>query len=282
MPELPEVEIITVLLKPNLVGKMIADITVLEPKIFHGNGDDIRQQKIVDVTRKGKVASIKLSNSKYISFHLKMSGQMLYADNVKNASYPNPVPRADSSSLPAKTTKVIFTFTDGSGLFFNDMRKFGWVKISDKPEGPTSPDALSDEFSAHYLFQITQSSRKPIKVLLMDQEKIAGIGNIYANDSLWEAGIHPARIAHTLTEKETAALHSAIKTVLSDSIKHQGSSADDELYILPNGEKGTYQHRFRVYHQHNSKCKKCSGEIKRIKQAGRSSFFCVNCQISDI
>lgn len=280
MPELPEVETIRLMLESRIISKTISAIQILEPSQFIGDEKALIGSTVKELQRRGKVLSIMLSNGAVISTHLKLTGQILYASDRKNATYINTIPYAESSKLPAKSTRVIIEFTDGSALFFNDIRKFGWVKVGSEPHGPTSADVLSRQFTKEYLADITSKTRKPIKTLLMDQEYIAGIGNIYANDSLWAAGINPERKSNSLNEDEIVRLHDSILTTINKGLKYKGSSARDEVYILPDGSKGNYQLHFKVYHREGLPCLKCKTNIIRIKQAGRSSFYCPNCQKS--
>ncbi|NTU74365.1 bifunctional DNA-formamidopyrimidine glycosylase/DNA-(apurinic or apyrimidinic site) lyase [Candidatus Roizmanbacteria bacterium] len=278
MPELPEVETIRRHLVSNLVGKEIADVEIRTPKQFIGDPRKILHQTIENVIRSGKVLSFVLKNGEFISIHLKMSGQLLFTPDAKHAEFRYPIPLADGATLPAKTTRVILTFSDGSALFFNDMRKFGWLKLSSRPEGPTSPDAISNNFTPTYLSTVTRKTKKAIKMVLTDQDLIAGIGNIYVNDALYLAYINPIRPANSLSDQEIEKLYIAIKTVLEKSIELKGSSAKDELYVLPDSSKGGYQNHFLAYHQHGKKCSRCGDTFVRIVQGGRSSFYCPTCQ----
>ena len=281
MPELPEVETIRLFLSQHLPGKKIIEIDIREPKQFHGNPRQAVNKVIESIGRTGKILHIKLQDDikpLYLSFHLKLSGQILYSDN-RNLEFKNVIPRANSNRMPGSTTRVIFYFSDDSALYFNDMRKFGWVKLSEKPEEPVAIDILSPVFTYHYFAQAIQDVRRPIKIVLMDQEKMAGIGNIYANDSLWEAQIHPARKADTLTDIEKKTLYDAILKTINEGVLYRGSSAKDELYVLPNSEKGGYQEHFKTYHQHGTPCKRCGTSIERIVVGGRGTFFCPKCQV---
>ena len=277
MPELPEVETIKRELKPNIIGKTISSIEILSLKNFVGQKEQAVGKKIIEIERFGKVLVMTLSNKKYINVHFKLSGQMLFAENVKSASYKNPIPFTKGNKLPANTTRIIIKFRGGSGLFFNDLRKFGWIKLTDKPEKPKGVDVLSKEFTVDYLKKILPS-RRPIKVALMDQDKITGIGNIYANDALFIAKVHPQRLANSLKNNEVDLLYLAVKKVIADGIKDQGSSGADEAFILPDGSKGRHQRHFLVYQQEGKPCRICKTIIKRVKHHGRSSFFCRHCQ----
>lgn len=277
MPELPEVETIKRNLSPNIIGRTISEIEILSPKNFFGSKENAIGKKIIRVERFGKVLVIVLNNQKYLNIHFKLSGQMLFAKSIENATYKNPIPFTKGNKMPANTTRVIIKFKDGAGLFFNDLRKFGWIKLTDKPEKPKGTDVLSNEFTVKFLKKILPSKR-PIKVALMDQDKITGIGNIYANDSLFLAKIHPQRLANSLTENEITKLHESIIQEIKKGIKDQGSSGADEAFILPDGSKGKHQRNFLVYQREGEPCQRCKTIIKRVKHHGRSSFFCPNCQ----
>ena len=167
---------------------------------------------------------------------------------------------------------------DNSGLFFNDLRKFGWIKVADKPEQPKGNDVLSKNFNLQFVNSFIHKTNKPIKLLLIDQDKIAGVGNIYANDALFLAKINPLRRSNTLTAPEINNLYKAIKKVIEQGLKHGGSSGADEAYIRPDAKKGEHQKYFMVYQREGEPCSHCKTPIKRIKQGGRSSFFCPVCQ----
>lgn len=279
MPELPEVETIRLRLHKNLVGRIIKNVTVIRAKQFIGSKKDIIGKKVISVIRKGKVISFKLSNEKYISIHLKMSGQLLFAENKKDVAFNSIIPFAKSNIMPGKTTRIVIVFEDDAALFFNDLRTFGWMKVGKQPEGPQSIDVLSPDFTEEYLQKVTEKTRKPIKVLLMDQEALAGIGNIYANDSLFIAKINPLRLSNTLSPDEVERLYKSIQEIIAEGLLYRGSSARDEVYVMPDGSKGSYQEHFKVYHRENKPCLRCKTPIKRIKQGGRSSFYCPICQI---
>jgi formamidopyrimidine-DNA glycosylase len=278
MPELPEVETIRLELKPNIVGKTISGIEVLSHKNFVGKKETAYGKKITDVLRFGKVLTIALDNGKYINAHFKLSGQMLYSSNAKKAVFKNKIPFTKGNVMPANTTRIIIKFKDGGALFFNDLRKFGWIKLTEKPEAPKGIDVLAKGFTVGYLSGVLGNTRRPVKVALMDQDKITGIGNIYANDSLYLAKVHPQRLSNSLNDKEINALHKAIIDEIKKGIRDQGSSGADEAFILPDGSRGNHQRHFLVYQREKQPCLKCKTAIKRIKHNGRSSFFCPECQ----
>jgi formamidopyrimidine-DNA glycosylase len=278
MPELPEVESIKRILKPNIVGKTIAEIKILSPKNFIGNVKDVLNKKVTEINRFGKVLVIGISNNKYLNIHFKLSGQMLFAKNADKAVFKNIIPFTGGNKMPANTTRVIIKFTDGSGLFFNDLRKFGWIKVSDQPLKPKGVDVLDKKFTPKLLTNLASLTRRPIKVFLMDQDLITGIGNIYANDSLFLAKIHPQRPANSLKNQEIEWLYKAIHKTIKEGLRDLGSSGADEAFILPDGSKGGHQRHFLVYQREKQLCLICKTIIKRIKHNGRSSFFCSSCQ----
>jgi formamidopyrimidine-DNA glycosylase len=278
VPELPEVETIRLQLQPQIGGKKIKSIEIFSQKQFIGNPKTVINQKIVEIQRKGKVLSMKLSNNLYLNIHLKLTGELLFTKNKNNPVFPEVIPFTNTKKMPGSTTRIIISFHDGSILFFNDLRKFGWIKVGNKPEQPKGIDVLSNDFSLPLVNSLTRKTDKPIKLLLMDQDKITGIGNIYANDALFLAKIHPQRKSRSLSGKETANLYKAIKKIIEQAILHGGSSGADEAFIKPDGRKGEHQRYFLVYQQENLPCPNCKTPIKRIKQNGRSSFFCPRCQ----
>ena len=278
MPELPEVETIRINLVDKIVGKKIVKITILEKKQFIGNPQLVLNHKISKILRHGKQLAIKLANNLYLNIHLKLTGQFLFANDIHHAYFKYPIPFTGGNKMPGSTTRIIFAFKDGSGLFFNDLRKFGWIKIGKKPQIPEGVDVLTKEFNPQYLRRIFSSTRRAIKIVLMDQKKIAGIGNIYANDSLFLAKINPLRPANSLKEEEIDNLYQAIKKVIDKGIKDHGSSAADEAFVLPNGQKGSHQRHILIYQKDGQPCPVCGTIIKRIKQGGRSTFYCPHCQ----
>jgi formamidopyrimidine-DNA glycosylase len=283
MPELPEVETIKLYLETTLKDKILKDITVLEKKQFIGNPHDAFGKKVVDVTRTGKILHIKIEDttgSVFLNFHLKLSGQILYSKDESHAEFRNVIPRADTHKMPGKTTRIIIHFADGSTLFFNDLRKFGWIKLTEKEDKPKALDILSSDFTFSYFQKNIMGTKRPIKVVMMDQDRMAGIGNIYANDALYNAKIHPRRPASSLNLSEQKILYDAILETIKSGIKFKGSSAKDELYVMPDSTKGEYQHHFAAYHQHGKPCKRCGTIMERIELGGRGTFFCPKCQLN--
>jgi formamidopyrimidine-DNA glycosylase len=285
MPELPEVETIKRSLQKAIVGKKIKDIEIRRPKIFQGDKSEVIGREILGVERRGKILIINLSEEKALLVHFKLTGQMVWVPKAgEQVTLGHPIPFA-GIQLPAKTTHVIFDI-DGGKLFYNDLRQFGWIKviansklqIANSEIGKLGLEPFDKEFTVEYLQKIFSKTSKPIKLVLMDQEKIAGVGNIYANDALFEAGISPLKPAKQLNNLAIEQLRKAIIKVLEEGLKYGGSSAADEAYIRPDTTPGEYQKHFRVYQRAGQKCLRCGRVIKRINLGGRGTFYCPKCQ----
>ena len=279
MPELPEVEVVRLFLDNHLIGKTISNLEILNKKSFTGDPKKIINQKITKTSRIGKQLSIHLKNNLILLFHLKMTGQIILGDFV----FGHPTPKEDKSILPNKSTRLVFTFSNGSKLFFNDQRKFGWVKLFTSNELDDSQknlglDILSSKFTSKYFYQQIQNTTRPIKVVLLDQSKFAGIGNIYANDALFLSKINPQTPSNKISFKKALLLHHFLIQIMTESIKAGGSTAKDNKYIHPDGSSGQHQFNFQVYQRAGEPCLVCQTPIKRITLAGRGTFYCHKCQ----
>jgi len=281
MPELPEVETIKIGLEKYLVGHKIKDIIIKTPKVFTGDKKDLLGSEIVKVRRFAKVLSIDLSNSFSILIHVKLTGQPIYRG--PNLINPPEISNKVIGGLPGKHTHVIFKLDRNGFLYYNDVRKFGWIKVvktSDVEKtgfigklGPEPFNGLTFEIFKNIL----SKSKTNIKVLLMNQKKIAGIGNIYANDALWLSKINPKEVSNKISEEKVKELYDAILKVLKEGIKRGGAS---ELnFVTPDGTEGNYQKHFLVYGQDKKICPRCrEGKIVKIKLGGRGTYYCPNCQ----
>lgn len=279
MPELPEVEVVRLFLDSHLIGKTISDLCIITPKSFLGNPKLVKGQKIIKTSRLGKQLSLYLDNNLILLFHLKMTGQIILGGFV----FGHPTPKEDKSVLPNKSTRLIFTFSDGSKLFFNDQRKFGWVKLLNQSElvdfqKNLGLDVLSAKFTPKYFYQQINKTVRPIKTVLLDQTKFAGIGNIYANDALFLAKINPSRPANKINFKQASTLCHFLKKIMLESIKVGGSTAKDNKYLHPDGSIGQNQFNFQVYQRDGEPCLFCHTLIKRLKIGGRGTFYCPQCQ----
>jgi formamidopyrimidine-DNA glycosylase len=271
MPELPEVETIRLTLKPKLIGKTIIKGEVLWPKLIQNQTvvdflAQIRQKKIIDLRRRGKYLLFYLSDNLILAIHLRMTGQLLV----------EPAP----NSL-TKATYMQLTLDDGNELRFRDQRKFGKVTLFNEENQPVAltklgPEPLSDQFTVKLLKEQLSRRKVAIKKALLDQEIIAGIGNIYADEALFLAGIHPARLVASLTEEELEKLYQGIRQVLSEGIKNRGTSLRD--YLDGDGNPGSNQEQLRVYNRKGLTCVKCQNMIVKMNFAGRGTHFCPICQ----
>lgn len=286
MPELPEVEVVRLSLEAYLTGKRIQKIEILNKKSFIGNPRLVEGQKIIKFSRIGKQLSIYLSNGYILLVHLKMTGQFIYGDTLMGH------PTKDAfKQLPNKSTRIIFYFsppsskrgTKGEILYFNDQRKFGWIKLLNQTElveaqSNLGRDAFAKNFTPQYVFTQLQKSRRPIKVALLDQKYFAGIGNIYANDALFLAKILPTVPANKITQSQAKSIHHHLIDIMHQSVLAGGYTAKDNQYLHPDGSKGESQFFYRVYDKKGEPCIKCGTKIKYLKLAGRGTFFCPHCQ----
>lgn len=295
MPELPEVETIKRGLQQSLVGLKIRSIEVFNPKTFEADTNVLVGATVKRLCRRAKVLMIEVEgDAEYtILFHLKMSGQLIFQGQTSRGQDQKVVgghPTKDMlDQMPNKSTRVIFEFTDSSHktcsyLYFNDQRKFGWIKLVKTSEVEKNsflknlgPEPLSREFTWQVLkTQLLKYKTWPVKVALMDQIVIAGIGNIYASEACFIAKIDPRRKILTLTDTEFKKLYKGIKESLETSIKYGGSTRTH--FVNSAGQKGYFLDFAFVYDRENQGCRVCHQMIKRITQAGRSSYLCPYCQ----
>jgi formamidopyrimidine-DNA glycosylase len=288
MPELPEVETIKLFLAQNIVGLKVRSVEILNPKSFLGDQKLIIGKEIKSVERRAKVLRIQFTDMELL-IHLKMSGQLIFGRNeISNKRYANFAgghPTKDMYlDMPNKSTRVIFHLSDGSNLFFNDQRKFGWVKlrdtgneIGDKFLDKLGPEPLDKEFSWEVLKNnLLRRKKTPVKVALLDQEIVAGVGNIYACEACFIAGIDPRKKVLDLTDQEFKKVHKAVVEALQYGIKYGGSSKTN--FISPEGKKGLFLDYAFVYGREKLPCKNCGTPIKKIKLGGRGTFYCPQCQ----
>lgn len=281
MPELPEVETISRQLDEVLTGKIISSVEVLHQRSFFGDQSKLNGWQIKKVGRKSKVIEIYFKDqTEMMIVHLKMTGQLIYVFGKERVVGGHPT--ADwVKDLPSKHTRVVWNFEDGSKLYFNDMRVFGWMKLVsvekyEEARNKKSPDVVDLEFTLDYFGGLLAKTTKAIKLLILDQEKMGGVGNIYANDALYLAEVMPDRKANSLNQLEIERLYVAIKEVIELGIKCGGASASN--YVNVSGVGGTYQDHFLVYKKDGKKCNKCGDLIKKMKLGGRGTFYCSNCQ----
>lgn len=275
MPELPEVEIIKNNLAETIVNKKILEIQIYNENMIQYPTQDVfedglSEKTIKAVDRRGKYLIIHLSGEKYLVMHLRMTGQIVVND----------------SKMHEKYLRACFKLTGGLYMYFYDKRKLGTVALLSKQElkewkslAELGPDPLQKDFSFIYFKNCLLNSKRPVKNLLLDQKIIAGLGNIYADEALFGAGVNPFKSSQQLVVREMEALFFSIRMVLNEGIIFNGTSFSD--YVDINGEKGSYQNELNVYQRAGDECTYCGEKIKRVKLAGRSTFFCPSCQPSD-
>lgn len=288
MPELPEVETIKRGLDATIVGASIADVDVLHLKSFSADPQLIDElvigATIIGLDRHAKVLVMHLSSGYSLMFHLKMTGQIvLVAAGGKRYAGGHPTPSM-AGSLPDKSTKVVFVLGDGSMLYFNDQRIFGWIKlvataevVKDTLIARLGPEPLSEAFTlAGFAAILQRRARSPIKAVILDQSTVSGIGNIYADESLHLAKIHPALLAGDLTAPQVKRLHAAIIEIIGLGIKYGGTSFSS--YVDALGGKGDYFENARVFKRQGLLCPVCGSTIYKTRVAGRGTHICPGCQ----
>src|SRR3989338_2253586 len=307
MPELPEVTVITNQLNKKLKGLEIKSIEYDWPKKFHWGEfsiKDLKGAKVSGVERRGKIVIIRLvsgsvgkwdsrKNQKKptnqptykptdlsILIHLKLTGQLIYQDKKTRIAGGHPLPPLNKP-VPNSTTRVTITFDRGK-LYFNDMRKFGWVKIIEDKKleeedyiKKLGPDPLKMKFD-EFRERLKAKRQGRIKKTLMDQSVVGGIGNIYSDEGLWRAKVHPKRSIISLNEAEMKAIYNGVRESFKIAIEKGGSSAN--AYVDSGGEKGLYLSFGKAYHMTGKPCARCKTTIVQEKMDGRSAHFCPNCQ----
>ncbi len=274
MPELPEVETVRKGLERLVVGKTIDTVTVLWPRIIELPEVPLFQaflsgQEIIGVQRRGKFLILKLTDFDLVS-HLRMEGKYEYFPSAQTA-------------IQDKHTHVIFQMQDGSQLQYRDVRKFGRMALVPKNQSSKykgiqqlGPEPLSHDFDKIAFQEALKKKTMAIKPLLLNQKIVVGLGNIYVDESLWLASIHPERLASSLTERETSLLYESIIAVLGQAVEAGGTTI--RTYANALGEAGTFQVSLQVYGQTGQPCTRCQTPIQKIKVAQRGTHFCPTCQ----
>ena len=276
MPELPEVETIVRALRqggrngPSVVGRIFVDVQVLWARSISSPDvseflERIQGQVVEDVYRRGKFICLKLDRDSLL-VHLRMSGD-LRVENPKDENGPQ--------RKVEPHDRVIFEFTDGAWMVFNDARKFGRIWLAEEPQqitGGLGPEPLDPAFSGEDLYQLLQSTHRQLKPLLLDQSFLAGLGNIYADESLYAARLHPTRSANSLSKNQAKRLLEAIRSVLNEGLRRNGASID---WVY---RGGNFQNYFRVYQRTGQPCAECGSLIQRRVVGQRSTHFCPVCQ----
>lgn len=286
MPELPEVETVSRGLGEILPGRKISRIKSDWPKSFPNALNDVERfiigSRVTSVRRRAKVLIINLDSNYSLVIHLRMTGQLVFrGEQHFGAGHPN---HSLIGELPDKSTRVNISFDDGSHLYFNDQRKFGWMRLFPTTEienldfiKKLGPEPLSSEFTWQTLRErLSLRPNSNIKSVLLDQTIIAGLGNIYADESLWGSKIHPKTLVRRLSKEKIQMLYKQIKLVLQLSIDKGGST--DRNYVDAFGKKGSYLNFAKVFRKEGQPCPRCGKTIIKIRVAGRGTHICPFCQ----
>lgn len=287
MPELPEVETVRIGLQELLPGRKIVSEVHDWPKGFPNAPADVAafliNSHVTQVRRRAKVLLIDLSTDYSLVIHLKMTGQLVFRakDAAFGAGHPN---NSLIGELPDKTTRVTLDFADGSRLFFNDQRKFGWVRLLPTAQieqldffKTVGPEPLAADFSADdFSARLNRRARSGIKAVLLDQTVVAGIGNIYADESLWAAKIHPLTAVRDIPLAQVVKLFVELRRILLLSIKKGGST--DRNYVDHQGRRGSYLTFAKVFRRDGQPCERCGATIVKLRVAGRGTHICPVCQ----
>jgi len=267
MPELPEVETIKEELSPWVVGQSFTRVTIPDSKLVcGGSAKEVSRgligQKVESLERRGKYLVFHLSNGKSLIMHLRMTGSLLL--NPKDVD---------------RYARAVFNLSNGHRLVFNDQRRLGLIWLVDDTRavvGKLGPEPLDERFTPDILGQRLSRHHIPVKAALLDQCIVAGIGNMYADEALFAARIHPLRKTDDLSPKEVRMLHNSIRRILREAIGNKGASVD--TYIRPEGEVGTAHFDFKVAHKGGEPCPICSSTVERIPVQNRGTYFCPRCQ----
>ena len=288
MPEGPEVETIRRGLELGAVGQVIARVETLWPKSLLADDAPVAEvvagATITHAERRAKVLILRLSSGFSLLFHLKMTGQLVLVKSDGERFAGGHPTESMQGELPDKSTRVILELESGDRLYFNDQRKFGWVKVlpTNKIETESlikklGPEVLSDQFTVGYLAaQLKRRGRSMIKPVILDQTVVGGIGNIYADETLHLARLHPERRAGTLTPTEIERLWSAAREIIALGIEHGGTSFSH--YVNALGGRGDYLEHARVFRRQGQPCPVCGATILKIRVAGRGTHYCPVCQ----
>lgn len=286
MPELPEVETIRHDLEKRIVSKKITDVVVVAKQSVHYPVDKFKKvligDKIKSINRRGKLLHFSFQKGLlFLLIHLKMTGQLIYRQKRKITAGGHSLGKIDFE-LPNKFTRVVVKFNDGSELFFNDLRRFGYLKLVPAEEKdkilqksfgiePLTPDFIYLSF-----VRLFEKRKTNIKALLLNQKLIAGLGNIYADEVCFCAGVRPDRRVDKITEGEKKKLFNCIPKILQLAIKNRGTTFNS--FVDSDGKSGNHVNFLKVYGRGGEKCRRCGGTIKKIRLAGRGTHFCLKCQ----
>jgi formamidopyrimidine-DNA glycosylase len=273
MPELPEVETVRTKIAPALEGRRLERVEIFDPRLTrpHDPTEIARRlegERVAVVERRGKYVVVRFESGRVLLIHLRMTGSLLYA--------PGGVGRPDAYG------RAVVTLDNGSDVVYRDVRRFGtWLLLEPGEDESYLAERLGEEpllggFTAAALAARLAGRRAPVKAALLDQRTVAGLGNIYADEALWRARIHPLRPAGSLDPRDVRALHRGIRGALELGIARQGATLSD--YRTPDGERGSMQEEFKVYGRADRPCPRCRTPIAKTRAGGRGTWFCPGCQ----
>lgn len=287
MPELPEVETVRLQLLRHVVGKTIKKVTICHQKTV-GHDTSFSQRltgktiKTIDRIGKLMIVSFRGEKNLYLLCHLKMTGQFFFINaNGTFAGGGHTYNASLVSTLPSKHTRVIYFFTDGSKLFFNDMRLFGYTKIADAytvslAKSAFGPEPIAEDFDFVKFAALIRNRKRSIKAVLLDQSVVAGLGNIYVDEALWQAQVAPYKIAATLTAKEAKKIAVSAREVLQQALTFGGTTFRN--FTDTQGEYGNFRDYLAVFGRQGEECRRCQATICKTKIAGRGTHYCNQCQ----
>jgi len=275
MPELPEVETVRRRLEPVLTGRRLDRVEISDPRLVRPYEPDevaaeLQGERVASVERRGKYLIVRFETDRVLLIHLRMTGSLRHSSSGF----------ADDSHR-----RALVRLDDGSDVAYRDVRRFGtWLLLEPGELEAYLATRLGEEpleavFTAARLGQLLAKRRAPVKAALLDQRTLAGMGNIYVDEALWRARIHPLRPAESLGRDEVRRLHRAVRRSLEQGIARQGSTLRD--YALPDGGSGSMQHEFKVYGRGGEPCDRCGTPIAKIRVAGRGTSFCPACQLAE-
>jgi formamidopyrimidine-DNA glycosylase len=274
MPELPEVETVRAGLEPKLVGRRLDRVEILDPRLTRpvdpaGVAAELEGERVAALGRRGKYLIVRFESGRVLLIHLRMTGQLLHA----NGDLP---PAEDAHR------RAVVRLDDGSDVIYRDVRRFGTWELLEPDEldrylaERLGKEPLVRAFTSKRLAEALAGRRAPVKAVLLDQRRIAGVGNIYADEALWRAGIHPLRSASELEADEVAALHRGVRAALRAGIARQGATLRN--YRTSDGSPGRMQEEFKVYGRAGEPCERCGTPVEKIRAAGRGTWYCPLCQ----
>ena len=273
MPELPEVETVRRQLEPVLVGRRFDRVEINDPRLVRpvepaALAAELEGERVAEVDRRGKYLIFRFESGRVLLVHLRMTGSFRHRRNGVGEDDPH--------------RRAVVRLDDGSDVAYRDVRRFGtWLLVEPEELEPYLAERLGEEpllieFTPARLARRLAGRRAPIKAALLDQRTLAGLGNIYVDEALWRARIHPKRPARDLDANDVRRLHGAIRRVLQTAIERRGSTLRD--YSTPRGRRGSMQREFKVYGRMNEACERCGTPIEKTRAGGRGTWYCPHCQ----